>query len=174
MTTVMEPAPRSHSRRKSAEPPAAKLRVERGADGSLTAIKDGARTEVRVCRCFPWSKPSCFISLRDEKDNEVALIEQLSELEADSRAAIEEAMAQAGFVMEIESIISAEEVYEVRAWKVQTKQGPRTFQTKLDVWPREIASGGYLIHDVAGDVFRIAKPESMDAKSQKILWTMVD
>jgi hypothetical protein len=176
MTVMETTALRRESRRRTSETPAPppKLLLERGADGQLSAIKDGVRTPVRVCRCFPWSEPGRFISLRDEKENEVALIEQLGELDAASRNAVELALAEAGFVMQIERIESAEEVYEIRAWKVKTRQGPRTFQTALDEWPREIASGGFLIKDVAGDLFLIADPEKLDANSQKILWALVD
>ena len=180
MTVMEATAVRRESRRRTiqtsgiAPPETPKLLVERGADGQLCVVKDGARTFVRVCRCFPWSEPGRFISLRDEKENEVALIEQTGELDPASRSAVELALAEAGFVMQIERIESAEEVYEIRAWKVQTRQGPRTFQTALDEWPREIASGGFLIKDVAGDLFLIADPEQLDANSQRILWALVD
>jgi hypothetical protein len=176
MTVMEATALRRESRRRKVEAssPSQKLLVERGTDGQLSVLKDGAHTPVRVCRCFPWSEPGRFISLRDEKENEVAVIEQLSELEPASRTAVELALAEAGFVLQIERIESAEEIFEIRAWKVQTRQGPRTFQTALDEWPREIAGGGFLIKDVAGDLFLIADPETLDAKSQKILWALVD
>ena len=168
-------APRRDSRRAQTNSEhCTALTVGRAPDGQLAASKDGVTTTVRVCRCFPWSEPAKFISLRDEKDNEVALIEKLSDLDPESRGIVEVALAEAGFVLEVVRIDEAEEVFEIRAWKVQTKQGARTFQTALDEWPREIASGGYLIRDISGDLFHIAQPEEMDEKSQKILWALVD
>src|SRR5581483_11879508 len=99
MTVMEATALRRESRRRKVEAssPSQKLLVERGADGQLSVLKDGVRTSVRVCRCFPWSEPGRFISLRDEKENEVALIEQLGELEPASRTAVELALAEAGF-----------------------------------------------------------------------------
>ena len=168
-------APRRDSRRAQTNSEhCTALSVGRTPDGQLAASKDGVTTPVRVCRCFPWSEPAKFISLRDEKENEIALIEKLADLDPQSRAVVEVALAEAGFVLQIERIEAADEVFEIRAWKVQTKQGPRTFQTALDEWPREISSGGYLIRDISGDLFHIANPEAMDDKSQKILWSMVD
>ena len=147
---------------------------ERTADGQLAAVQDGLRTPVRVCRCFPWLEPQSFISLRDEKENEVALLTDLGTLDPESRTLVEAALAEAGFVLEIERIESSEEIFEIRHWVVQTRQGPRAFQTPHDTWPRKIARGGYLIRDVAGDLYRIARPEALDAKSQKILRALVD
>jgi hypothetical protein len=175
MTLVLE-ASRKDSRRseRKAEPQVLPLTVVRAPGGQLTVCKDGVTTPVRVCRCFPWSEPARFVSLRDDKENELALIERLGDLDPQSRASVEVALAEAGFVLEIVRIESAEEVFEIRAWKVQTKQGSRTFQTALDEWPREVSSGGYLVRDISGDLFYIARPEEMDDKSQKILWALVD
>ena len=165
---------RDSSRRARAARPVPALRVERTADGQLSAHKDGAVTPVRVCRCFPWLEPGRFVSLRDEKENEVALIADLGDLDPESRALVEAALAEAGFLLEIERSVSAEEIFEVRHWVVRTRQGPRTFQTPHDGCPRKLPTGGYLIRDVAGDLFHIARPEALDSKSQQILWALVD
>lgn len=162
------------SRRSKAESVKPALSVARMPDGQLSATTAQGTAAVRVCRCFPWSEAAKFISLRDEKENEVALIETLADLDAASRAVVEVALAEAGFVLEIESIESAAEVFEIRAWRVQTRQGPRTFQTALDEWPREVSNGGYLVRDIAGDLFHISEPEEMDERSQKILFGLVD
>lgn len=148
--------------------------LESCTDGQLAFLRGGERIPVRVHRCFPWSEPGRFLSLRDEKDKELALIEDLAALDAASREVLELAQAEAGFVLEVERIVSAEEVFEIRHFKVVTKQGPRTFQTKLDEWPREVPRGGYLLKDVSGDLYHIPAPETMDERSQTILWGLVD
>jgi hypothetical protein len=148
--------------------------IQRSLDGQLVFKKGEARTGVRLVRCFPWSEPSRYFSLRDEKDREVALISDLSTLPEESRRALEEALAEAGFVLEVIGIESQEEEFELRNWKVRTRQGVRTFQTKLDSWPRRVPGGGLLIQDVAGDLFYIAEPEKLDEKSRAHLWAFVD
>ena len=50
----------------------------------------------------------------------------------------------------------------------------RTFQTKLDDWPRELPGGGLLIGDVAGDLYQIANRDDLDEKSRKLLWAFAD
>ena len=151
------------------------IRVERRRDGQIWAIAAGAEGRpVRVCRCFPWSAPERFVSLRDFDDEEVALVGSPAELDPASRKVLEEGLAEAGFVLEVTRIDEVEEEIEIRSWKVQTVQGARSFQTPRDEWPREVPGGGLLIRDVAGDLYHIRAPQQLDAKSQRELWAFVD
>jgi hypothetical protein len=77
-------------------------------------------------------------------------------------------------VLEVTSIVEVEEEVEIRTWKVETRQGPRTFQTKLDDWPLEVPGGGVVIRDVAGDLYHVSQPAEMDARSRTWLWAFVD
>jgi len=155
-------------------------------DGQLRVSINGGQTEVRVYQCFPWSDPASYISLRDFDENEVTLIERISDLDPVSRYAVGKALAAAGFVLEITALISVEEDFEIRNWHVITSQGSRKFQTRLDDQLRPIpgngpetgygpgAGFGLLIEDVAGDLFHIENPEKLDKKSQKLLWAFID
>jgi hypothetical protein len=150
------------------------LRLERRPDGLTWAIQDQAEVVVQVARCFPWSEPTRFISLRDFDEEEVALVRSPAELDPASRKVLEEALVEAGFVLEVERILAVEEEIEIRSWKVHTRQGPRSFQTPRDEWPRDLPGGGLLIRDVAGDLYHIAAPEDLDRSSQRLLWAFVD
>ena len=151
------------------------LRLERGRNGQLLALYLGGRRAVRVVRCFPWSAPGHFISLRDfEEEDEVALIREPAELDPASQKTLEEALAEAGFVLRISSIVEIEEEIEIRSWTVCTEQGPRRFQTPRDEWPREVPGGGLLVRDVAGDLYFIARPDALDPHSRRQLWAFVD
>ncbi len=57
MTGTETITPARESRRIQAAKAPTALKVERSADGQLTAVKDGVAARVRVCRCFPWSSP---------------------------------------------------------------------------------------------------------------------
>ena len=152
------------------------LRLWRGLDGQLWGACDAAQEPraVRVCRLFPWSQPAEYVSLRDKEDEELALVRDLAALDRGSREALEDSLAEAGFVMEIESIVSVEEEIEIRTFEVETVQGPRTFQTERDEWPRELAGGGLLIRDVAGDLYAVRHPDLLDEASRKLLWVFLD
>ena len=149
------------------------LKVERRLDGQLWAGRNGDATAVQVTRCFPWSQPDRFISLRDDDEKEVALISQLSDLDKESRLSVEGALIEAGFVMQIEKVLSVNEDFEIRHWKVLTRQGDRSFQTKLDDWPIKLPGGGFLFRDVPGDLFFIDDVENLDEETQKHLWAYI-
>jgi len=157
------------------------LELERGSDlilrrssGRLIAIVDGQAVLVRLRQCFPWSEPNRHLSLRDEDDEEVALVEDPASLEPESRRALDEAVAEAGFVLEVVRVLAIEEEVEIRQWKVETKHGPRSFQTHLDDWPRTLPMGGLLIRDVGGDLYLLAAPGQLDRRSKELLWAFVD
>jgi hypothetical protein len=143
-------------------------------DGRLVAVIGERTVPVKLRQCFPWSEPTRHISLRDADDKEVALIDSPASLDAESRQALETALAEAGFVLEVSRVIDIEEEIEIRRWTVETKQGKRSFQTHLDDWPRVLPGGGLLIRDVAGDLYRLADPAKLDKKSRALLWAFVD
>src|SRR5213075_707794 len=128
---------------------------------------------VWVRQTFPWSEPARYLSLRDDDEEEFALVPDASGLEPVSRRALEQALVIAGFVLEVTHVNSVEEEIEVRAWSVQTAQGPRTFQTRLDDWPRQLPHGGLLIRDLAGDLYHLGRPGALDRQSRDLLWAFV-
>lgn len=150
------------------------LTLERRADGQLWAGRDGVERAVSVRRCFPWSEPGRFVSLRDHEDEEFALVADAAALGHESRQALEEALVEAGFVLEVTRVLEIEEEVEIRRWHVHTRQGPRRFVTRLDDWPRALPGGGLLLRDVAGDLYHLADPARLDRESRELLWAFVD
>ncbi len=157
-----------------AMPAADALTLERRPDGRLWARRGGDARAVWVRRCFPWSEPGRFVSLRNDEDDEFALVRDPAELDPASRRVIEHALVEAGFVFDITAVRLIEEEVELRHWRVQTTQGERSFQTRLDDWPRPLPHGGLLIRDLAGDLYRLADPTGLDRKSRELLWAFVD
>jgi hypothetical protein len=150
------------------------LELRSSGDGRLVVVRDGVEASIKLRQCFPWSMPHRFMSLRDDADREIALIDDPASLDAESRAALEQAMAVAGFVLDVTRVVSIDEEVEIRQWTVETLQGHRTFQTHLDDWPRPLPGGALLIRDVAGDLYRLANPEGLDRQSRELLWAFVD
>lgn len=150
------------------------LALRNAGDGRLQVLTPSGPVAVRLRQCFPWSEPQRHLSLRDDEEQEVALVHDPSTLDDESRQALEQAMAEAGFVLEVTRVLEIEEEVEIRQWTVETAQGSRSFQTHLDEWPRVLPMGGLLIRDVAGDLYRLADPAKMDRKSRELLWAFVD
>ena len=164
----------AHTLTHKADADAEELPLRTAGDGRLVAIVNGPAIPVRLRQCFPWSEPGRQLSLRDDDDREVALIDDPSALEEESRRALDVALADAGFVLEVVRVVSIDEEVEIRQWTVETAHGRRSFQTHLDHWPRALPMGGLLIRDVAGDLYRLAAPEAMDRRSRALLWAFVD
>ncbi len=150
------------------------IELRTAGDGRLVAMIEGKPVSVRLRQCFPWSEPDQFLSLRDTEDQEVALVNDPASLGDESRRALEQALAEAGFVLEVTRVLAIDEEVEIRQWTVETEHGPRCFQTHLDDWPRALPMGGLLIRDVAGDLYRLAAPHEMDKRSKELLWAFVD
>jgi hypothetical protein len=150
------------------------LTLRSGGDGRLLVVVDNKPIPVRLRQCFPWSEPHRHLSLRDDKDREVALVDDPAQLAPESRRVLEDALAAAGFVLVVTRVLGVDEEVEIRHWTVETVHGRRTFQTHLDDWPRVLPGGDLLIRDVAGDLYRLANPRGMDRKSRELLWAFVD
>jgi hypothetical protein len=150
------------------------LVLRMGADGRLRAIVGGKSVSVRLRQCFPWSAPHRHLSLRDDDECEVVFVEDPALLEPESRRALEDALAVAGFVLEVSRVVDIEEEVEIRQWSVETLHGSRSFQTHLDDWPRALPGGALLIRDVAGDLYRLPEPGELDRRSRQLLWAFVD
>jgi Domain of unknown function (DUF1854) len=172
MTTVVR---NENLERPSARP--GSVTLEQRADGRLWARRGAEERPVWVRRCFPWSAPTRWVSLRDDEDEEFALVRDASELDPASRRVLEEALLGAGFVFEVVRVLAIEEEVEIRHWRVETQQGARSFQTRLDDWPRVLpgaGGGGLLLRDVAGDLYRFTDVDRLDKRSRELLWAFVD
>jgi uncharacterized protein DUF1854 len=138
--------------------------------GQLLLRSQRGSIPVRPVACFPWSDPNNYISLRNEAGMEVGFIDSTAELDDSSRTALETTLRQTRFVFEVTAIEKVEDEFELRTWLVTTHQGPRSFQTKLDDWPRTLENGGIIIRDLSGDLYHIEDPTALDSASQKLIW----
>ncbi|MBX2811440.1 MAG: DUF1854 domain-containing protein [Myxococcales bacterium] len=150
------------------------IELRRSAAGTLCAQQGTKTWVVQAKRCFPWSRADKHISLRDPNGEEIALLCDLSLLDPESKAALEQTLGEMDFVFDVEQIIRVEEEIEIRVWTVKTAQGIRSFQTARDAWPRCLHPGEHLIRDVAGDLYRISAATQVDRASRQYLFAFVE
>ena len=148
--------------------------IRRDGDGTLQIIREGKPVTVILRPCFPWSASTRFISLCENENKEIYLINRLDDLDDASRQAVEASLAESTFTLEVTAIKKIKKEFDLRLWTVETKQGPRRFQTKLDDWRRNLPDGGMVIRDLAGDLYHIADPDNLDRKSARLLWSFRD
>lgn len=149
-------------------------RLRRDENGIVWLQGDNGESRVELHLCFPWSAPGRYLSLRDDNKRELALVRDPADLDDASRQVLEGLADDSRFVFTITAIESADPDFELRAWKVTTREGKRTFQTKLDDWPRPLPDGSLLLRDIAGDLYRVKDADALDPKSQRILWAFMD
>ena len=58
--------------------------------------------------------------------------------------------------------------------KSKPARGSRSFQTRRDDWPRSVSDKGFLIRDVAGDLYHVRDADALDSESRKWLWAYVE
>jgi len=158
--------------------PAAAVDLFRRDDGRLVLRqpKDGqtVETPVQVACCFPWSRPGEFISLRDDKGKEQALIERLGDLPPGPRGLIEEDLASRTFVPRIEAVESITPQAELFHWRIVTDAGPRSLLTPRHDYLHTLPDGKVVIKDVSNDLYLLENPSRLDPKSRRLLWAYLD
>ncbi len=139
----------------------------------LYLLKGEDEYEIQVKKCFPWTHPLEYLSLRDVEDSEVYLVENLTQLDAESRKNLASYLDKSDYIHEIVKVVDVIEDVELRNYKIATKGGERSIQTRLDDWPSLQDDGGVIIQDLNGDLFRIPTPETLDENSRELLSTYI-
>ncbi len=159
----------------------ADVRFERIGDTLSMTLKDAAAPDVlthypRVAlrACFPVSDNTEFLSVRDATDEtipELGIIEDWSQLQPDSRAAVAAELGLHYFVPEIMQVFNIKEELGFLYWTVQTDKGRKEFVMRNSVihYAREIASGHWLLIDVNEARYEIPNVAALDGHSQKLI-----
>ena len=84
------------------------------------------------------------------------------------------AVQQETFCFQVTDIELIEDEFELRHWKVKTRQGARQFQTELSAWPRSLPNGSHMVQDVYGDLYMIPPVEQLPPAAREIIWSYID
>jgi len=134
-------------------------RFERTPGGFVSLDFGGVKyPRVAVHRCFPFSDPDRYISIREPEGDgkEIGLIEDMSALAPETRAMLEEQMALRYFSPKIRRVYDIREEYGYSYWDVETDRGACRFTVRMgggSVYP--IGANRYLINDIDGNRFEI-------------------
>ncbi|HOU16028.1 MAG TPA: DUF1854 domain-containing protein [Anaerolineae bacterium] len=143
-----------------------------GAADGTTNIIHYPRVALRAC--FPVSDSTEFLSVRDATDEalpELGIIEDWSQLQSDSRAAVAAELGLHYFVPEITQVFEIKEELGFLYWTVQTDKGRKEFVMRNSVihYAREVAPGHWLLIDVNEARYEIPDVAALDAHSQKLI-----
>jgi hypothetical protein len=149
-----------------------KLRFfRRGATLRLTVEEDRSYLKVSVLRAFPLSEPNCFLSVRDDANNEVGLIVDPADLGAENRKLVEEELERRYLVPAVTRIVAAKERFGTVDWTIETDRGVCRFTTRnLRENVQRPAPGRVILNDVDGNRYDIRNVDDLNRESQELLF----
>lgn len=141
-------------------------------NGLCLTIWDGEEDSIRayhgvaVRRAFPISDADQLVTFADRDGNEIGVLLDPAQLDANSLHVLEAEMELAYFVPRITKIHELKSEYGLRLWQVETDRGPREFATQSRHDVRQVSKDRYIIRDVDGNRYEIPGLSELDAKSR--------
>ena len=136
----------------------------------LTIRNDRSYPRIKIVRAAPLSFPDQFISILDDKDVEICMIDNLAEVEPATRALIEEELEKRYLTSIVQRIISIRSEYGTSYWEVHTDRGGREFViqnvSENAQWP---GNRRLLLIDVDGNRFEVPDLDALDQRSRKLV-----
>jgi hypothetical protein len=136
----------------------------------LTLPSGEVHAGVSPVRAFPFSAPTQWISLCDERGHEVLCLAELAALEPEARATLEAELARRELVPVIRRIHAVVEGGGSSEWHVATDRGDTRFELTSEDSVRRMGDGALII-DAHGIRYRILDARALDSHSRKILRT---
>ena len=152
--------------------PARIEQIERNDQGDLVVRLLGQEEpicEARIARCFPWSLPDTYISVRDKDGKEVVLLKGLDKLDEATRQLVEEELRDKIFNPIIQRICEYRDDFDVTEITAETDRGKVTFQIRSRDDVRMLSATRALFKDVDGNTYEIPDLTALDGASQHYL-----
>jgi len=124
---------------------------------------------VRAVRCLPLTRPYEFISIQLDEGEEVGVIPDLRELDAESRQAVEQDLELYYLKAEVHAILGVESRNGIITWDLETSLGPRRVHVRDRQNIRSLPNGCTVLTDIHGAKFEVPPVEKLDEKSRKWL-----
>jgi len=139
----------------------------------MTVGDERSYIRVRPVQASPMAYPNQYIALLDSKNEEVAFIEDMNDLDEVSKQVIEEEMARRYLKALVEKIYSIQMEFGVAYWDVMTDRGRREFVIRGHDNTFWVTETRLLLTDVDGNRFEIIDYTKLDADSVKLIETSV-
>ncbi len=147
-------------------------RIECDSAGKLKAFlvaQDEPVEDLRVARCFPWSLPEDYISVRDAQGRELVLLTSLDELDDTSRSIVREELTHKVFNPRIEKVQRCVTEFGITSMTAETDRGEVTFQLGSRDDVRHLSATRVLLNDVDGNIYEIPDVSQLDSDSRRRL-----
>lgn len=125
---------------------------------------------INLKRLFPMTKPSSYIQILDEDNNEIGILKDMCSVDYKSQMYIKEYLDEFYFVPKIIQIHDIREEYRISRWDVTTDKGRRTFEVlsrSTDIHLLE--NGKIIIRDADNNRYEIPDYRKLSKESLKLL-----
>jgi hypothetical protein len=150
----------------------AQVRLEKDRPGWLLLTVTGEEKQeyrVKPIRTFPLTDPEHYISLLDDDENEIGVIEDPLKLEPESQSVLAGILEHTYFLPLVQKINKITEEFGVYRWEVETNKGDRTFEVRGRDDVRFVAGGHVLVRDIDGNRYHINGINRLDPESRALL-----
>ncbi|MFP4054874.1 MAG: DUF1854 domain-containing protein [Phycisphaerae bacterium] len=147
-------------------------RIERDEAGQLVVHLEGRDepiVDARVLKCFPWTVPDGYLSVRNPDGKEVVLLRTLDELNDDSRQVVEAELREKMFNPKIHRILKFRHEFGVTSITAETDRGEVSFQVRSRDDVRVLSEDRALFRDADGNTYELPDLSELDAASRKQL-----
>jgi hypothetical protein len=144
--------------------------VEKNPTGQIVVRLDGSDepiVDARIARCFPWSLPEGYVSIRNKDGKEIVLLKTLEGLDETSRRVVEDELRDKAFYPRIRGIKDYKDEFGVTSITAETDRGEVTFQIRSRDDIRLLSAKRALFRDADGNVYELADVHALDPVSRK-------
>ncbi len=170
-TQPADPADNGHACREKVPTPKiqAVTRNEMGQVLVRMAGVDEPIVDARIARCFPWSLPQAYISIRNKEGKEIVLLNSLDDLDEASREVVREELRDKVFNPKITRIVEHKTEFGVTSVTAETDRGRVIFQVRTRDDIRILSATRLLFRDADGNTYEVVDLTALDAPSRKFL-----
>lgn len=150
---------------------ASDVRFERQGQDDIV-LRTGSRTRRigNVVTAFPLSSPNRMVQLRDEEGREIGILDDIRDLDKDSRRILQERLDRSYFMPRILDVEGMELDLGVETWKVVTDKGPRTFMVRNPrANVRKMGRQRLIIKDVDGNRYDLRNWTRLSPRAQRLI-----
>lgn len=121
---------------------------------------------VRAVRCLPLTQPDRYISLQDDEGEEIGILADLSQLDAESRNAVETDLGLYYLKARVTAIHKVENRNGILTWELTTSLGPKTVHLRDRSHIRSLPGGRTILTDIHEAKYELPPLDELDEKSR--------
>lgn len=118
-------------------------------------FRDKECDRIAVHRCFPFTEPDSFLSIRDQEGNELGILRHIQDVPEQTQQLLRSQMALRYFLPKIQKVNHLKEEYGYSYWDVVTDKGACRFTASSHNAVARLSDTRLIIQDIHGNRYEI-------------------